>query len=371
MKNLQIMLSEGFNCYSAEIVVGKKLIKGGLAYYIFWYLCRKDQPNMKRFFLTSLLILLGVVAPAASAQESAQPKGKAIINIFANFHTGFGHLSDTRGFAMDRSYFGYQYSFDNGLEFRAVMDVGKSSDVGDLQRVAYIKNAMVRWRSGRLTLSGGLISTTSFKVQEDFWGYRYMKMVLQDYYKFASSADLGLSVQYKFSDWLSADAIVVNGEGYKKIQSYDGLQYGLGATLTPAKGLTLRLYGSVNEHVDEGHRNSAVYAAFAGYRCEAFSLGAEYNRIENMGGIEDHHIDGVSLYTTVRLGGRVNAFARYDEIFSKSDWNISKDETTLLAGVEVRPNKYIKISPNLRYDIAKGAGVSNKCMAYISCFFGF
>ncbi len=39
MKNLQIMLSEGFNCYSAEIVVGKKLIKGGLAYYIFWYFC--------------------------------------------------------------------------------------------------------------------------------------------------------------------------------------------------------------------------------------------------------------------------------------------------------------------------------------------
>ena len=30
-----------------------------------------------------------------------------------------------------------------------------------------------------------------------------------------------------------ADAIVVNGEGYKKIQKNDGLMYGIGATITP------------------------------------------------------------------------------------------------------------------------------------------
>ena len=129
-----------------------------------------------------ILLTLGLSLLAlhsASAQSDEQPRGKAIINVFGNFHTGFGSANDTRGFAMDRSYFGYQYDMPNGLQFKAVMDIGRSGDVADLERIAYIKNAQVSWKHNRLTLNGGLISTTSFKVQEDFWGYRYMKMVFQ------------------------------------------------------------------------------------------------------------------------------------------------------------------------------------------------
>ena len=323
-----------------------------------------------RVFLAGLVACIGITAQAQNATAD-EPKGKAIINVFGNFHTGFGAENDNRGFELDRSYFGYQYTLENGLSFKAVMDVGKSSDVDDLNRIAYIKNAQVSWKHGRLTLNGGLISTTSFKVQEEFWGYRYMKMVLQDYYKFASSADLGLSVAYKFADWLSMDAIVVNGEGYKKLQKVDGLQYGLGATLTPAKGLTLRLYGSVNEKSDSTQESINIYAAFAGYKHEKFSIGAEYNRIENMGNIEDHNIDGVSFYSTIKLGRKLNGFLRYDNIWSKDDWNAAKDEATYMAGVEYRPCKYVKIAPNFRYHEAKGTDVKDKCMAYISCYFGF
>ena len=130
---------------------------------------------------------LACIATMVQAQEieSKKTQGKAIIQVFGNFHAGFGSENENRGFELDRSYLGYQYSIGKSLEIKAVMDVGKSSDVGDLQRIAYIKNAQIKWESGDFTLHGGLISTTSFKVQEDFWGYRYMKMVLQDYYKFA------------------------------------------------------------------------------------------------------------------------------------------------------------------------------------------
>lgn len=322
-----------------------------------------------KVILASLLVCIGISAQAQDASKD-KPKGKAIINVFGNFHTGFGSENDNRGFELDRSYFGYQYSFDNGLSFKAVMDVGKSGDVDDLNRIAFIKNAQASWKHNRLTLNGGLISTTSFKVQEDFWGYRYMKMVLQDYYKFASSADLGLSVAYKFTDWLSMDAIVVNGEGYKKIQKFDGLQYGLGATFAPVEGLTLRLYGSINEKSDQSTENINIYAAFIGYKREKFSVGAEYNRIENMGNIKKHNIDGISIYSTVKLGGKFNGFLRYDNIWSKDGWNAAKDEATYMAGIEYRPCKYVKITPNFRYHEAKRFDVKDKCMAYISCYFG-
>ena len=323
---------------------------------------------MMRKLLFCTLFCVGVLS--AMAQTASEPKGKAIINVFGNFHTGFGAENDDRGFSMDRSYFGYQYTMDGGLSFKAVMDVGKSGDVDDLQRIAYIKNAQVSWKRDRLTLHGGLISTTSFKVQEDFWGYRYMKMVLQDYYKFASSADLGLSVAYKFADWVSGDAIVVNGNGYKKLQVNDGLLYGMGWTFKPVDGLTLRLYGSWNE-ADKAGEDIYVYAAFAGYKNDYFSLGAEYNLMQNTNNVEDADLAGVSLYTTVKLSKMVSAFARYDNLWSNDDWNIAKDESTYLAGVEIRPCKYVKISPNFRYHDLKSDLLKDKYYLYISCFFGF
>lgn len=324
---------------------------------------------MKRFLLSVILFVCANVAVAQQATDA--PKGKAIINVFGNFHTGFGAENDDRGFSMDRSYFGYQYALSNELSLKAVMDVGRSNDVDDLHRIAYIKNAQISWKHNRLTLHGGLISTTSFKVQEDFWGYRYMKMVLQDYYKFASSADLGLSVAYKFADWVSGDVIVVNGSGYKKLQANDGLLYGVGFTFKPTDGLTLRLYGSLNEGEEEGDKDIGVYALFAGYKHEKFSLGAEYNLMQNTKNVADADLAGVSFYTTVKLGGKVNAFARYDNLWSKNDWNLSKDEATYMAGVEIRPCDYVKIAPNLRYHDLKSPELKNKTYLYISCYFGF
>ena len=69
------------------------------------------------------------------------------------------------------------------------------------------------WKTGNLTLNGGLISTTQLNFQEKFRGYRYIMKSFQDQYKFGSSADLDLSVAYEFTGWISADAIIVNGKG--------------------------------------------------------------------------------------------------------------------------------------------------------------
>lgn len=328
----------------------------------------RHKMRIKRILI--LMAALGI-ASSSMAQSTEQPRGKAIIHVFTNFHTGFGSANDTRGFAMERSYFGYQYDFANGLQIKAVVDAGKSSKVDDLQRLVFIKNALVGWKKDRLSLYGGLISTTSFKVQEAFWGYRYMKMVFQDYYKFGSSADLGVSAAYEFTDWFSGDLIIVNGEGYKKLQKYDGLQYGVGLTFKPIDGLTLRMYGSLNEGGSDQAEDIYDLALFAGYKHEKFSIAGEYNTIQNFGNVLDHNLSGVSFYSTIKLGGKVDAFARYDNLWSKDDWNITKDESTYMAGVEIRPCKYVKITPNLRYHQAKTSEVKDRCMLYINCYFGF
>ena len=225
----------------------------------------------------------------AQAQDAAtqEPKGKAIVQVFGNFNTGFGSENNSRGFELERSYLGYEYNLGNGLSVKSVLDIGKSSDVSDNNRLAYVKNAMVSWKRGNMTLNGGLISTTQFNFQEKFWGYRYIMKDFQDMYKFGSSADLGLSFSYKFAEWISADAIIVNGEGYKKIQINDSLNYGAGVTLTPAKGFQIRLYGGINEGADN---SKALYPRRRGRMCNSGNLvtsdywlqDASYIRLKNL-----------------------------------------------------------------------------------------
>ena len=251
------------------------------------------------------------------------------------------------------------------------MDIGQSNDVSDYHRIAYIKNAQISWKTGKLTLNGGLISTTQFNFQEKFWGYRYIMKSFQDQYKFGNSADLGISASYQLADWISADAIIVNGEGYKKIQKNDGLMYGLGATLTPLKGLSMRIYYGLNETTDNTKENKQNIATFIGYKGKSFSLGTEYNIYQNEGNTKDKDLYGFSVYGSVKANKTTDIYARYDNLSSKDDWNEAKDESAIIAGLQFKLGKYVKIAPNFRMAMPKQENASNRYMGYVSCYFGF
>ena len=323
-----------------------------------------------KVILAGFLACIGITAQAQDAKVE-EPKGKAIVQVFGNFHSGFGETNNDRGFELERSYLGYEYKLVDGLSVKGVMDIGKSSDVSDYQRIAYIKNAMVSWKKGDFTLNGGLISTTQFNFQEKFWGYRYIMKSFQDEYKFGSSADLGLSTSYKFADWVSADAIIVNGEGYKKIQKKDGLNYGLGLTLTPVKGFQVRLYGGLNESGQDGKSDVVNMAAFAGYKCDRFTIGAEYNHMLNASNTKGNDQFGYSAFASVKVAKNADIYARFDDLYSKNDWNISKDEQAAIIGAQFKLGKYVKVAPNFRMSMPKADGAKNEYSAYVNCYFGF
>ena len=340
------------------------------------------------YTITTILLLSGI---NINAQESNNnPKGKAIVQIFTNFHSGFGARNDDRGFDLDRSYLGYEYTFNKGLTIKGVMDIGQSNDINDYQRIAYIKNALISWEHNRLTLNAGLIATTQAGYQEKFWGYRYIYKSFQDQYGFGSSADLGisaswditkwigvdaiiadlgLSAAYRFADWIEADAIIVNGEGYKQIQVNDGLLYGLGTTITPLKGVSLRLYASLNEGTD-GAKDIINYAMFAGYRHKYFSFGLEYNIMRNNRRVEGQNLYGFSMYASGTLNRWLDVYARTDGLMSSDDWNELNDEISVLAGIQFKLGKYIKIAPNFRMAIPKADSLENSYYGYVSCSFG-
>ena len=313
---------------------------------------------------------MGIVVQAQDTKVKEEPKGKPIIQVLANLHTGFGAENDDRGFELERSYLGYEYNLGKGLSVKGVSDIGKSSKVDDYHRIFYVKNALIQWKKGKLTLAGGLISTTQFNFQEKFWGYRYVMKSFQDKYKFGSSADLGVSASYKFTDWISADAIIVNGEGYKKIQVKDGFNYGLGMTLTPVKGFQIRLYGGLNEAAEEGKKNTVNMAAFVGYKTERFTVGAEYSHMWNASYKQDADQYGYSVFASAKLSKCVDLYARFDDVYSKDKWNVEKDESSAILGAQFKLGKYVKVAPNVRMSMPKADGTDNRYSAYVSCYFG-
>ena len=323
----------------------------------------------KHVILAGLLACMGISVQAQEPKPE-EPKGKAIVQVFGNFNTEFDADNCNYGFELERSYLGYEYKLENGLSMKAVMDVGKSSNVDDYHRLAYIKNAMVSWKTGDLTLNGGLISTTQFNFQEKFWGYRYIMKSFQDQYKFGSSADLGISATYKFNDRISADAIVVNGEGYKKIEQNNGLNYGLGLTLNPISNFYVRLYGGVNTSDQADDKNIANMAGFVGYKSDKATMGVEYNYMQNSSYDNNADKDGYSIFASLKLSKKTELYARFDEVGSKDDWNYAKDESAAIIGAQFKLGKYVKIAPNFRINMPKAEGADNYYSAYISCYFG-
>ena len=324
----------------------------------------------RKVILAGILACIGIAAQAQDV-KSEEPKGKAIVQMFGNFHSGFGAENDDRGFELERSYLGYEYKLNKELSVKGVMDIGKSNDVSDYQRIAYIKNAMVSWKKGNFTLNGGLISTTQFNFQEKFWGYRYIMKSFQDQYKFGSSADLGLSAAYKFANWVSADAIIVNGEGYKKVQKNDGLNYGVGVTLTPVKGLQMRIYGGLNEGSEAEKEDIKNLATFIGYKCDEFTIGAEYNYMQNASNKDNADQSGYSVFASTKLSKTAEVYARFDDVYSKNDWNKAKDEQAAILGAQFKLGKYVKVAPNVRMSMPKADGADERYSAYVNCYFGF
>lgn len=323
--------------------------------------------HMKKTWIAAFAF--GCLALQGTAQEvSNEKKGDAIITVFSNLHSGLGKDNDDRGFAIERAYIGYRYQLPGNVTLQAVADVGKSKDVGDYNYLAYLKNAFVQWKHQKLTLTGGMISTTQFNLQEKSWGKRYVMKSFQDEYGFGSSADLGVSAAYDFTSKLSADVIVVNGEGYKKIQNGDGLLYGAGLTARPLTGLTVRVYGGFNEASKNQESNMVNAAAFIGYKHTDFNLGVEYNYQTNASYTDGHDQQGVSAFAAARIARNVEVYGRWDYLNSKSGWNASEGNAGLL-GADFKLGKYVKLSPNVRIKAPKADDASNSYYAYLNCSF--
>lgn len=306
------------------------------------------------FFTAFTLISAATFSQESKEEEKKEEKtefkltGKPIVTIYANYSAGLGHANKESGFALERSYLGYQFEVTKDLGGRVVFDVGPTKVPGsDLERVAYVKNAYLSWTPGNFTLEGGLIKTSQFDIQEAFWSYRYIWKSFQDEYKFNSSADMGILAKYKFNKYVSADITFINGEGYKKLNKDNNNRYGAGITVTPIKPLVLRAYFDRYDGDGENAKAQQSLALFAGYKHKWFSLGVEYNKLWNSDFVDKQDKTGYSAYATVYINKKFSVFGRYDDLTSR-DHYFKGDERRSIVGLQYEPLRYLRISPNFQ-----------------------
>ena len=305
---------------------------------------------MKRFLF--LLILANTVLQLEAQSEIADsPPGNISALIYSNFNYSLDSENPSSAFEVQRAYFGYKRTLDKHFSAEVKLDIGSidnDSEFSLIRRYAYFKNAYLSYQNGKVRSWFGLFDMLQFKIQEKFWGYRYIYKSYMDEYRFGPSADLGAGIQYSVSKMITTDLILSNGEGYINPQYDNRYSVGSGITVTPAKGLTLRGYYTIYT----GEIHQMIISGFVGYGTDKFKIAGEYNHQMNYKFVKGHNRYGYSVYSKYAFTGKWELFARYDQIYSNIvpdedfPWNLANDGSAVIAGVQFTPIRFVHLALN-------------------------
>lgn len=321
--------------------------------------------------------IITIILLFSSLAVFSQTKGKVSATFFLNYHNDLtdGALQKS-AFEVERAYLGYDYSFNNKLFAKVLMDVGKDngSDYTFYLKAAQVDYKALDWAN----FSVGMIGLNQFSDQEKNWGYRYIYKSYQDISGFGTSADLGINSELSLHKTLTMNLFVLNGEGFKKVQDLYG-KYKVGGNLVyqPVDALKFKVYYSeqdskklVGTTVVENPTVKNV-ALFAGYETNKLRFGAEYNKMYDGKKFTDaeldHDLSGYSIYSTYVLNDKFEFFGRYDFLESNkvgtstTNWNADKDGNAILLGAQYSPIKGLRSSLNYRlwnYDLASKTDLS-------------
>ncbi len=323
-----------------------------------------------------VLIFCFLISTQLTAQKSDtivfKPHGKPIIKIFSNFHTSLSDGNENSAFEVKKAYFGYSYQLSNEFSVIIKLDIGNPYDESPnllLKRYAYFKNAALKYTKGKLCINFGLIDLLQFKVQQKFWGHRYIYKSFQDEYKFGFSADIGANIVYNFNKKISADFTIMNGEGYKKLQTDDTYKCALGITYIPLKNLTTRIYFDLTQK----DISQSTLSTFAGYKfLKKYSLGFEFNYKSNYQFQKDRNMMGISTYASYDLNKKFQLFGRYDHLTSniitneENPWNLQNDGSAIIAGIQFAPIKQVKIALNYQDWIPSAVNMRNQSYVFLN-----
>jgi len=331
--------------------------------------------------IRSFLLILLITSHFSflSAQENNEEKrytAEPIALVFTNIYSGINKGENPTAIEIQRAYFGYDIQMQNGFSSKIVVDIGSPDNTSAyslLKRYAYFKSAYLQYEQGKMNVKFGIIPMQLFKVQEKIWGHRYIEKSAADKYKFGTSSDLGISLNYKVSKIAEIDLTFSNGEGNAELQNDNTYKTALGLTLKPYKGLVIRSYADLlSKSVDQ-----ITWVGFIGYQIkDKMDFGVEYDRQYNVKNETNENLSIFSITASYNINSKVQVFSRYDifrsNILAEEDipWNISNDGSAMIGGIQFSPIPEIRLALNYQDWVPYAGNLENSSYIYLNIEFG-
>jgi hypothetical protein len=322
-------------------------------------------------------IISVLVFSQAAHSQTGQQTGKPITEIFTDFHLNLNDTSANTGFAITRAYIGYQFMPAGNFTAKVMFNIGSPEELAagsTAHRYPFFREASLTWTSGKLSITGGITSTRMFVFQQTFWGKRYVANTYQSLNGYGYIADIGVVAEYKFSDIVSADYTLMNGEGYGELQMDNNLKNSFGVTINPVPALAIRFY---SDQIRKNKVWQVLGIAFVGYKNEHFNIGAEASYKSNADLTLGHNIWGISSTGGISVTKKTELFMRYDystsvRIAGSDDpWNHAKNGSFLVSGIQFTLSQNVKLALDYQgknpYDDVK----PNTGMLYVNALFKF
>ncbi len=308
-------------------------------------------------FACASAVLFSIPLTLAGQEESFKPGGKPEARIFTSLNSTFTDGENHTKFDLTRAYFGYSYNFSKNFSGRVVYDAASPSP-GKPNFSGMLKFGYLKYQNERLSVTAGMIPLPEYEASDSKWGYRYIYRPAYELYEFGAASDLGLSVAYKFTSWLSADLTVMNGEGYKVLESDSTFKAALGFSLTPATGAYMRLY--VDNMTKDGISQNTV-ELIAWYENNGSSVSAAYNYKKNHMMQKNHDYHAITVNGTVAVGDKTKLTGRFDNVSAINPdgavpWYPSKEGQLYLIGLQYNLASGVNISPNFQGWQPSGTG---------------
>ncbi|MCF8366453.1 MAG: hypothetical protein K9H16_11765 [Bacteroidales bacterium] len=328
---------------------------------------------MKKSVILSLFLILSI--SFLSAQNSSMVFDKnqdqfVFGQIFADFKYNFNkEIKPVAAFRFNQGIIGYYHKISDKVSGKIMLDVTRTTNFTSItdslgrpvsfdyfegsKYTAYLKMAEIKWDvTNYFTLRfGQLLNTQYLTFQDQFWGFRYVDVTMQEKFRLGMPADFGAQVDLKLKDKLLYQFSVVNGEGPFRHQDEDGkFLFAQNIQYYPVPGLTVKLYADFAPAPDTGlmEGDKSIISIFAGYQKPKYRLGGEYSQMNHYQYAYDKNLEAWSVFCSVLLINKLTLLLRYDHlnishagVFEKIDYYIG--------GLQYEPVEKFATSINFRY----------------------
>ena len=324
---------------------------------------------MRKILCCSLIILVFLSLTIKKIEAKKDTKISAKV-FFFYYHDLSKEDGKTNAFDFERVYLTYKRNLNQKLKVRITTDIGRINSITDLQwktqefmtthavddeslaildadtreearqvddRIqVFLKYAYLEWQklipNGSMIL--GLQETPTWKIHEEYWGYRGVQKTSMDLNKLGSSADIGLGLQGKLVDErLNYYFLLSNGPGHNHAEEDMYKKGHLRLTLDFLGEFAVSAYADYE--VKDSETSNLTSDLFLGYGDAQFTVAGQYfARFYDRQ--HDYRARGFSVFGNAEILPRVILLGRFDW-FDPDDGVEDDEHSLIISGIDYVP----------------------------------